>query len=318
MTLLEAPTVSQLAALLRNQGWEPPTSSLVLLQSGDDRPPLFCVPGVGGAVLGLRDFARHLGPDLPVYGLQAQGLDGKREPFARVEDMAAHYVSEILAVRPNGPFLLAGASFGGLVAYEMARRLERQGRPVALVVLFDTFAPFAEPRWRTAPARWLAVQARRFRYHGLNLLQGPRRVDYVRRKSRTLRRRLRSRLWQSLYGFYDARSKPLPKVFQAVHEAGFLARKRYVAGPYGGKVTLFRAEVRSAVEAGPPDMGWSRFARGGVEILDAAGDHLTMMARPNVGRLAAQVRVLIDKVAGEPGHDCDRAQGAASHPGGSR
>ena len=97
-TLLRAPTVATLAPLLAGTG-EVSWRSLVAIQPAGDRPPLFCVPGVGGNAVGYHALAHHLGTDQPVYGLQARGLDGRTEPFFRVEDMAAHYVREILVVR---------------------------------------------------------------------------------------------------------------------------------------------------------------------------------------------------------------------------
>jgi aspartate racemase len=236
-----------------------------------------------------------------VYGLQAPGLDGKREPLTRVEDMAAHYINEIKAVLPEGPFLLGGASFGGRVAFEIARQLEKQGHPVALVALFDAFAPEAGDSSRIVRAihRHLKRSAARLAYHGKNLLLGSGRGDYIRSKSRTLRRRIRSRIWQATYKSFQSRSKPLPRILHDVREAGYLANRSYIPGSFGGKVTLFRAGMRSAMDAGSPDMGWGRLALGGVEIRQVPGDHVDMLLKPQVGFLAEQLRACIDKVARE-------------------
>jgi len=301
-TLFQAPTIEQLAARLREEGWEAPWSSLVVIQGGKDRPPFFCVPGVGGNILGFYDLARELGPDQPVYGLQAQGLDGKREPLTRIEDMAAHYIKEIKAVLPEGPILLGGACFGGSVAFEMGRQLELKGHSVALLALFD-----APARGGGVSSPWLSVARRRlksyrvrFAYHGKNLLFGSERSKYIRAKSRTLRRRIRSRIWQMIYNAYRGRSKPLPRVLQDVREAGYLANKEYFPQPYGGKVTLFRAKVRSIVDSRRLDMGWGRLAVGGVEIREVPGDHVDMLMPPQVGLLAEQLRDCIDKAIRVP------------------
>ena len=101
----------------------------------------FCIHAGGGNVLMYRDLARRLGPDQPFYGLQAQGLDGKQPRHKRIEDMAAHYIKEIQTLEPKGPYFLGGSSFGGAVAFEMARQLDAQGQKVALVALFDTAGP---------------------------------------------------------------------------------------------------------------------------------------------------------------------------------
>ena len=300
-TLFQAPTVARLAAKLREEGWEAPWSSLVVIQRGArGRPPFLCVPGVGGNILGFYDLARQLGPNQPVYGLQAQGLNGQVVPLTRIQDMAAHYIKEIKAVLPNGPFLLGGASFGGSVAFEIARQLDLAGDPVALVAMFDAFAPE-----EGSPAPWISVMRRRWKgfgvrvaYHGRNLLFGSGRVNYIRSKSRTLRRRIRSRIWQMIYNSYQSHSRPLPRALQDVREAGYLANRRYVPGPYRGKVTLFRAAVRSVADSARPDMGWERLALGGVEIREVPGDHAKMLARPQVGLLAEQLRECIDRAAG--------------------
>jgi len=300
-TLFQAPTVEELALKLREKGCETAASSLVVIQGGKGRPPFFCVPGVGGNILGFYDLARQLGSDQPVYGLQAPGLDGAREPLTRVEDMAAHYINEIKAVLPEGPFLLGGASFGGRVAFEIARQLEEQGHSVALVALFDAFAPGAEDSSliRRAIHRYLKRSGARLAYHGKNLLLGSGRGDYIRSKSRTLRRRIRSRFWQVVYKSFRSRSKPLPRVLQDVREAGYLANRSYIPRSFGGKVTLFRAGLRSAIDAGSLDMGWGRLALGGVEIRQVPGDHVDMLLKPQVEFLAEQLRGSIDEVARE-------------------
>src|SRR5262249_53897649 len=112
--------------------------SLVALQPEGSRPPFFCVHGLGGDVLFLRHLAAHLGLDQPLYALRRQGLEGVSPPHTRVEDMAAHYSQERAAFQPEGPYLLGGYSFGGLVAYEMARQLRANGQEVALLALIDT------------------------------------------------------------------------------------------------------------------------------------------------------------------------------------
>ncbi|MCP4659563.1 MAG: alpha/beta fold hydrolase, partial [bacterium] len=87
--------------------------------------------------------AHKLGSDQPLYGLQSRGLEGDEEPLTRIEEMAAHYLGELRAVQPRGPYQLTGWSFGGLVAYEMARQLAAAEEEVASLVLIDAGAPVA-------------------------------------------------------------------------------------------------------------------------------------------------------------------------------
>lgn len=149
-TLFHAPTIAELAAVLTREHWSPPWQSLVAIQPQGKATPLFMVPGVGGNVLIFAQLAKYLGPDQPVYGLQARGLDGKEAPFTSVLEMATYYVSEIQRLRPQGPYVIAGACTGGLIAYEIAQQLGAQGHPVTLAML-DTWHPSSYRRYRR---RW--------------------------------------------------------------------------------------------------------------------------------------------------------------------
>src|SRR5579872_2134235 len=116
-TLFEAPTVRELAQVLRLHSSPQCWSSLVAIQPEGNRPPFFCMHGAGGNVLIYRDLSKHLGADQPFYGLQARGLDGKSELLTTIEDMATAYVDEIVRFFPEGPYFVGGYCGGGTIAY---------------------------------------------------------------------------------------------------------------------------------------------------------------------------------------------------------
>ncbi|HEX2223218.1 MAG TPA: thioesterase domain-containing protein, partial [Thermoanaerobaculia bacterium] len=138
-TLFQASTVERLAGLLRREAIDASTP-LVKIQTGGAQTPVFLVHPVGGGVLCYADLARHLGPRVPVYGLESPALNGGGESLSTIEAMAERYLAEVRRVQPEGPFRLAGWSLGGLVAFEMARRLEAEGQTVHLGLL-DTTPP---------------------------------------------------------------------------------------------------------------------------------------------------------------------------------
>ncbi len=156
--LFRAPTIEGLARHLREKGAAPTPSSppadpappaggadafdpLVPIQPEGAETPIFGLPGAGGVVLGFNDLARRLGPDQPFYGLEARGLDGRRPPHRTVEEMAADCVRAIRTVQPEGPYVLAGHSFGGRVAFETTLQLERLGCHENHLLLIDSTAP---------------------------------------------------------------------------------------------------------------------------------------------------------------------------------
>src|SRR5260370_4691198 len=118
-TIYDAPTIDALAALLEDER-TPQYCPLVLLKPGADMAPLFIVHGLGGNVVEILPLANRIETPRPIYGIQARGVDGIELPLQRVEDMAEAYLDAIRTVQPNGPYFLAGYSFGGLVAFEMA------------------------------------------------------------------------------------------------------------------------------------------------------------------------------------------------------
>jgi amino acid adenylation domain-containing protein len=145
-TIFEAPTVAQLARLMRSDGWEAPSGSLVPLSTTGSRPPFFAVTAGDGNVVGYGPLARRLGPDQPFYVLQPFGLDSAAPLHRTVEAMARHYVRQIRKVQPHGPYLLGGRCFGSLVAYEVAALLEAGGERVALLASIDSVGPLWKER----------------------------------------------------------------------------------------------------------------------------------------------------------------------------
>jgi thioesterase domain-containing protein/acyl carrier protein len=135
--LFRGATVETLAAALRETGRA-------------EGPVLFCIHGAGGSLLPFADLARTLGDGWSLHALEARGLTGDEPPQRRIEDMAESYLAAVRQAQPHGPYRLLGFSMGSKVAHEMARRLEREGERVELLVLLDIPA-VPSPLDRLAP-----------------------------------------------------------------------------------------------------------------------------------------------------------------------
>ncbi|WP_312887039.1 non-ribosomal peptide synthetase [Actinocrinis puniceicyclus] len=135
--LFETPTPETLAEALEG-GERDPFDVLIPLRPAGSEPPLFCVHPVGGVSWCYSGLLRELGPDRPVYGLQARGVQGGDLPGS-VEEMAREYLARIREVQPTGPYHLLGWSFGGLVAHAMATSLQDAGERVGLLALLDSY-----------------------------------------------------------------------------------------------------------------------------------------------------------------------------------
>jgi thioesterase domain-containing protein/acyl carrier protein len=268
-TLLQAPTIEQLANVLRGEGCSSDWSSLVPIKPSGSKLPLFCIHGGGGAVMVYRELAQHLAPDQPMYGLQAQGLDGKQPRLNRVEDMAAHYLKEIRAVQPEGPYFLGGLSFGGTVAFEMAQQLHAQGQQVGLLFLFDTFPKGYESKVVLLRKLWQMPRNEQFEYIG--------------------RKISRYQLQKRIYRHF------LPRALKDVREAINQAGMQYEMRRYPGPVTLFCASEKSLRGVRDPYAGWQSLAAGGLEVYEIPGGHVSILAEPQVRVLAQHLRACLER-----------------------
>ena len=265
-TILQAQTVEELAAILRARGWVPRWSSLVPVQPGGSRPPLFCVHAQSGQVLFYRNLARRLGDGQPVYGLQSAGCDGKLPPLRRIEDMAAHYLEEVRQLQPDGPYYLLGFCVGAYIAFEMARQLEACGQEVALLAIVDT-----DGNWKLANSL-----RKQMAYHGLRMsgLTLPLRLRYV-------FGRLGFRATSILRGA-AIRLAPSRRSLLIQH-SNVLASRAYEPGAYGGRVVYFQGDDPR------PTTFWERIAVGGVEMHTLPGRGVRLFREPGVQDLAEAV-----------------------------
>ena len=136
--IYSAPTIQSLAALLEQSG-PPEVPPLLLLRAGTEYPPIFIAHGLGDTVFDLYQLVEKIETTHPVYGMQARGIDGVKEPLTSVEAMGQFHLEAIKRLQPDGPYFLIGYSLGGLVALEIAQLLSAQREEVALLALVDCY-----------------------------------------------------------------------------------------------------------------------------------------------------------------------------------
>ncbi|WPO69658.1 non-ribosomal peptide synthetase [Streptomyces sp. KN37] len=137
--LFEAPTPADLARAVESRGTRDSFAPLLPLRTKGEGRPLFCVHPGGGVAWCYSGLLTHLDSDIPVYGLQARALSRPGEAPADVGEMAADYLQQIREIQQEGPYRLLGWSFGGVVAHEIAVRLQHEGEEVELLGLVDSY-----------------------------------------------------------------------------------------------------------------------------------------------------------------------------------
>jgi thioesterase domain-containing protein/acyl carrier protein len=284
-TLLEASTPRELVRRLGDSQWLEPWNSLVAIKPDGTRPPLFCIAGGGGNVLAYRHLAACLPDEQPVYCLQAKGLRSGDRPLTTVEEMAEHYIEAIQRVRPHGPYLIAGHSFGAAVAYEMARRLTETSREVAFLGLFDHPGPDVG----LTRVDWA-------RYHLISMAMLSPRERWTFLMNAVAWRRKLSRATRGVQGLPE---KPPASDWNASTrlEKSLQALRNYRLLPYPGRVTLFRAQRGSPRILADRQGGWGRVALGGIDVHEVPGTHLSMLEPPHVQALGSTLSRCLDGLA---------------------
>lgn len=281
-TLLQAPTVAELAQVIRQGFGQPTTRSLIPVRPEGTKTPFFCVHGGGGGVFFVKDIAAHIPSDRPVYGLQAAGFDGLPTAYRPLEEIAARYLSEIQTVQPRGPYLLGGLSFGGLVAIEMAQQLRRQGEKTDLVALLDTKIVYETDQDRSDPNR------HRNRMAEMNIGQ---KAGYVlggvwRRVYRTWRE---WRVQMTLRAFHR-----LPKNLRKFHFFPLFAQaaREYEPVPYQGDVLLISEKGAKHEQ----ESEWLPLIQGDVESHEIPVGHFDLVVEPHVATLSSYLVGAIERV----------------------
>jgi amino acid adenylation domain-containing protein len=303
VTLFQHPTIEELAELVQKEVHVSIWSPLVALQPNGSNPPLFCIPGAGGNPFYLHNLARCLGSDQPFYSFQTNHLDRELVPITQVEDIAGQYIQALQAVQPQGPYFLAGHSFGGKVVYEMAQQLRHQGQIIALVAILDTTAPNTQQQqneWDDEwddNATWLIGIAKTMQIVYAKNLD----MDTDVFPSLDLEAQFKHVLeYLKMLDILplDADTTYLKQFLQALKAD---TKANYVPQQVDPiSITLLRTSQTNLEEPiNQPeilqdlDLGWNKFSAEPVNVYFVPGNHVTMITQPYVQVLAERLKACI-------------------------
>nr|VFJ75374.1 MAG: amino acid adenylation domain-containing protein [Candidatus Kentron sp. FW] len=286
--LFAHPTPKGLAEVIRARNeWKP--SIFLPLKSGDLGAPLFCIHPGGGGAFCYQELADSLGDGRPVYGIQAVGFEGETEPLTDIEAMAAHYVAEITALWPKGPYNLYGWSSGGLVAFEMALQLDALGKEVALLAMIDTVGP--DHMDRTEPLKTeLELLAYMLVDDGVSV-----NLDEFGKLEPD----------EQLRYYLEEMKKMGETFFEDIEDIRrFLrllylndkAMREYRPRVYPGRILYFSARDPHAPHARDCERAWVDLAQEGIEIIKVPGSHFTMHESPHIQVIAKRLQLALDIV----------------------
>jgi amino acid adenylation domain-containing protein len=330
--LVETPTISTISERieeLRRQRGAPghraaaPEDILVKLQDGRSRSPLFLVHPIGGSVYCYTDLARGLRLDDAVYGIRSPRLGEAPGARGRVEDIAQMYINRIRGVQESGPYFIGGWSFGGVVAFEMARQLQAEGHSVSPPILIDSPAPAASGAALTVGARALA-------WFAADLGAIPEAA--IAEETAALERLSPAPQFEHILRRYQAshpeadlvEPQQIERLFHVFMD-NMLSLREYSPRPYPGSLVLLQAsealeprlgggvtgEEAPRGESAGDAMGWEVYAGGGVELHQVPGNHFTIMKKPSLEAVIGITRRHLLKHQGseDTGRNHDVTQG---------
>jgi len=295
-TLFEYSTIAKLAKKIQldqEEQW----NALVPIKTSGTKPPVYLIHGGGLNVLFYKPIIKYLDQEQPIYGFQALGLSKSHEPLHTLEDISTAYISDLLKNNPKGPFYLAGYSFGGLIAFEMAKQLVAMGKKVNFVGIVDTYIG-GRTDHSTGAARLAKKIFRQFSkipHLAKTLTMFP--ADAFAYQSTIISHKLRN-----IVPFvkppaplpteaYVSNLTPYEKEIYDVYDA---AHGKYAIQPADIKVSLLRVTKRLYHLDDPVYLGWKPFAKKGIDIYLVPGDHGSILHPPNDQDFARVLQKALD------------------------
>lgn len=269
-----------------------------------DNSPVFCVHPVGGGVIVFKALADNLDTSHPFYAFQAQGLYGDTGPINSIKKMASLYNQSLLSLHKQGPVILSGYSFGGLVAFEMANQLIQAGREVSTLMVFDGAAPvyvddFISGNWDQLfsmnDGKWLIMVSQLMEKSmkiKLNLSKG----KFIGLPPEKQEEKLIASFMKES-DFHGENGQNMIRHMLNVNKANYRAMLSYFPDPIPCGITVFKSEQKVGNDSiltfyknyHEEDLGWGRYSREPVDVITVPGDHYSMLNPPHVFALAKKI-----------------------------
>lgn len=313
---------------IKPKSQQSPSDTLVPIKPVGSKPPLFLIHPAGGLVYPYYALIPYFDADQPCYGVQDPALEAERVEQVKTEDMAARYVDIIRSIEPKGPYYLAGWSFGGTLAFEIAQQFLRAGEQIAMLLLIDTEIPTS----RASRGKGLMHRLRMLGTQVYTIVVGaPYTLPYIRDGVylvfATLLRRKKADgqdgpsireyanwAWNDALRQYFVSHSEIAGVVEANSRLNMIrlsmtrrvmqllnihihARDNYNAEPYPGEITVLVAKQQPKVREmwNDPTLGWDRIAPCRVHAVPVPGNHVVLLARPYIDDTAAAINRCLDE-----------------------
>jgi len=278
-SLFKYSTIEKLALLLKEDKKSITWNSLVPIKPNGTKTPLYIVHGAGLNVLIFNALAKNLDEDQPLFALQAKGLNGIDEPLGTIEEIASYYVDSIMNENPHGPYALAGYSFGGIIAYEMAHQFTLREKKVTMVGLLDT--DIHPDSYYLNPIRKKIAKILNA-FNNYIWVLGKMLTDWQQTKQRIInkKRAFKNKLLEFKHGKEKQYNMNHDNQYK-LDMMNIIASNKYHIVPRPYKLDLFRVDEKNFYRHDRATLGWGKVALNGVKVHDIPGNHFELFSPPH-------------------------------------
>ena len=258
---------------------------LIPLRATGTKPPLYLFPGGLGDALNWRQLVPYMNENLPLYGIQAKQTNDSSIYGLNIDEAAERFLRAIRAFQPNGPYYLAGYSYGGVIAYETAKQISAIVEKVAFLGIVDTIPPGLQSS-RNFQSTYHGTFTDRVRLHIENMKNQPF-SENVRYYSKNL-------LVRVAHNKFIRDSLPIKRLVAKDSKDGQkFAFRFYDPDQFCGPATLFRTSEVPLYLKEEEIEGWQKMVQNDFQIIAVPGNHSTVMIEPNICDLATKLAACI-------------------------
>lgn len=286
--LFENSTIKSLSKVINEKKISQTEKVVIPIKKEGKKNPIFLVHAGGLNILMYKSLSYFLSDDQPLYGLQGLGLDGDLSHLKSIETIAARYLQEICEHQPQGPYIIMGYSFGGIIAYEMARQLLEQKKEILMLGILDTYAK-DHNRTSGKLSAYFIKSKRQFRkalFFAKTFIKYPQATLKYQKYIFTQKINNKTNTSED-DKVYDYGEEVIKAYDKAYHD--------YVMQPLNVAVDLFKVEKRIYYLDDPAYLGWKKFAAGGVRVHSVPGDHRTFLLAPHNRILAKKLQETVNQ-----------------------
>ncbi len=278
-TISAGPTVEEIAIAIVSGAKVVSAGSIVPLKPSGSKIPLYIIHGDDISINEFTAVAKHMDQDQPVFGFQAKAPETNGEA-PTMQQIAADYIQQMLKHNHGGNVALAGYSYGGYIAYEMACQLAAIGKPVKMLGMFDVYAYTKEESGPNADKQKGGLPKAMFLLNSL-IKQPLETIEYQSASTK-----------DKLAGLFSGQKRDV-STLHATYETACL---NYTLQPHDGIIDLFRVQKRVYFLNDMKFLGWRPFAKKGIRVHEIPGDHKSYVEVPNNKDFAKILQNALDHI----------------------